>query len=706
MQDEEFSLARIDGLTQDQRHLRLMGWFVAEVYRQRENRERMAKCEGYYDQYQYDAARKAAIEARGQQAIVFDRIAPQIDWLIGTERRTRIDYRVDPRDNLDKATTQDALNKTKLLKWLDDTGGASFQRSRAFAIAMKAGLAWVEIQADVDQSSGSPVIEVHLSWREVLHDSFGSTEDPQTMRYIFRIKVVDLDLAVAHFPQKKEALLRVRQNAASLDTMTTWMNIPGAVLDLQALFGGGTNDQGLAPMPMANMFNGRDRVLLLEAWTREPMRKGPDGKRSTNLNDPVCMRPYVTIMTEHEIIEEAWSPYKHDRFPFIPVWAYRESRTGLPYSPVRRAIDKQDGLNNTMSRAHFEIATNQVVAEVGTFDDEVMTAEDVRTEVDDPNGTIILATGKKGTFEVRKGFDKAEMHLVLADRYAGALDEASSITRENTGRDSAPVSGIARQVKEAQGSVMSAELFDNLLQSHKWSGEIKLSVVEQYMVKPIAIPIPGERGQHEMLALNQPNADGTYTNDITERSARFVISEQPWRASLAAAQFSEMMELLTQLASVSPQVVLSILDLVFEFADIPNKQTFLERIRSVTGAPGPDNEITPEQQQAKEKQNAMAQAQFEAQLAGLQADVKEKQAQGAKLDSEAVLKRLESLYAAAQAAQIVQVSPAMAPMIDEVLRSAGWQDQTPGTTVTSTAGALPQPTPAQPQQPAAVPAGM
>lgn len=683
-------------LTKEELHNRLMGWFVAETYRQRSNRQRMAKSEAYYDQYQYDARTKAAIEARGQYAIVFDRIAPQIDWLIGTERRTRIDYRVDAREAIDTEALTDGENKTKLLKYLDDTGDSVFHRSHAFGITCKAGLAWTEIGADMDNSGETPVFEVHLSWRDIVHDSFSMAMDPRLMRYIFRIKVVDLDIALAYFPKSKQELMRVQQDAADLDTMRPWISTPGSVLDLEALFGNAAAD-GLAneAYPMPNLFQGRRRVLLIEAWTMEPVRIGPDGRQG-GLSDPIRMRPRVTIMTEFAILWEGWSPYAHNRFPFVPYWAYREAATGLPYSPVRRAMDKQDGLNGAMSRAHYEIATNQIVAEAGAFEPEGMGIDEVREEVDDPEGTIVLANGGLERFQIRRGFEKAEAHMAMAERYIAHLDEASAITREQRGADRAPISGIARQVKENQGSVVTAELFDNVLLAHKWSGEIKLSVVEQYVTKPLAVAVGDERGQKKILEVNQQNPDGTWRNDITARKGRFVIAEQPWRQSLAQGHFESLMELLTQLAPVMPQVVTALLDMVFEFADIPNKKSVLERIRAVTGQPGPDNQETPEQIEQKKKAAAIAQAEFEAKLAGLQAQVREAQGKGEKLNAEAMLKQLEALYTAAQAAQTVQMNPGVAPMADEILKSVGFQDKHPDQNLAANA----LPAPGQPPQPA------
>ena len=142
------------------------------------------------------------------------------------------------------------------------------------------------------------------------------------------------------------------------------------------------------------------------------------------------------------------------------------------------------------------------------------------------------------------------------------------------------------------------------------------------------VALPGERGQSQLLAINQPQADGTYLNDITARSAQFVVGEQAWRQTLAQAAFESMMELMGKLAPVAPQVVVATLDLVFEYADLPNKESFLQRVRQATGQPGPDNQQSPEQQAAAAKKAAIDEMTFKLQLAKLQADVSEAQKKG------------------------------------------------------------------------------
>ena len=78
-------------------HQKLMGWYYREREIQAENRMQMAVDHDFYDGDQWDFADAAELEERGQAPLVFNEVAPMVDWLIGTERRSRVDWQVLPR---------------------------------------------------------------------------------------------------------------------------------------------------------------------------------------------------------------------------------------------------------------------------------------------------------------------------------------------------------------------------------------------------------------------------------------------------------------------------------------------------------------------------------------------------------------------------------------------------------------------------------
>jgi hypothetical protein len=332
----------------------------------------------------------------------------------------------------------------------------------------------------------------------------------------------------------------------------------------------------------------------------------------------------------------------------------------------------------------------------------------------DPEGMAIVANGAlgNGRFKTERGIDRARGQMMMAEIFRLGIREGSSVTDANKGRDTNATSGKAIGLQQDQGSVLTTELFDNDLLARQQEGELTLSLVEQYMTGPRVIALSGDRKQSQMVEVNKPQPDGTVLNDLAARSAQFVVGEQAWRQTLAHSAFESMMELMGNLAQTAPQVVVACLDLILEYADVPNKEALLERVRAVTGQPGPDNQETPEQLAAKQQQQALQQKQIELQMAEFEAKVKETIAKGDKVAADAILARLNAMLAAATGAAQIVTAPGAMPIADEMLKSAGFVDQNAAAPVldASAPPALPAPVDpamadpgAQPMPPEALP---
>src|SRR3546814_6878251 len=77
-----------------QRFRRYKSWFWQEMSRQAANRFQMALDEDYYDSLQIAVDDAQEMLRRGQAPVVWNEVKPTIDWLLGTERRVRTDFKV------------------------------------------------------------------------------------------------------------------------------------------------------------------------------------------------------------------------------------------------------------------------------------------------------------------------------------------------------------------------------------------------------------------------------------------------------------------------------------------------------------------------------------------------------------------------------------------------------------------------------------
>lgn len=629
---------------------KLLEWYYYEKDKQAANRLEMAMDADFYDNLQWDPADAQVLRDRGQMPLVFNEVAPMIDWIIGTERRTRVDWRVMPRteDDVELADV-----KTKTLKYLSDVNRVQFNRSKAFSEAMKAGVGWID-DGVRDDPTAEAIYNRTEDWRNVLWDSASYEMDLSDARYLFRWRWVDEDIAVMMFPDRgkqiRQAVNDTQFNLADSEE-DTWYTTD----ELMNITKSGTlRASGVGIGIDAK----RRRVKLIECQFRAPTQSkivgsGPmkgafyderDGALANALGtvggtiiDKIMMRVHVAVFTEAHLLSIGPSIFRHNRFSLTPVWAYRRGRDRLPYGPIRRVRDIQQDLNKRASKANWLMSTNQVIADEGATDDW----ENLREEAAAPDGLIIKKAGKEVT--IRRDSEAAVGQIQMMTLNAQAIQKSAGVSQENMGRQTNAVSGEAIKARQLQGSVVTTELFDNLRLATQIHGEKQLSLAEQFMTEEKVVRLTGAKNAIEWVKLNQPEVqpDGSvrFINDITASMADFVVSEADYSGTLRQVMF----ESLNQMAGrLPPEVALRLLTMAMEFSDYPNKDEIAQQIRKLTGDRDPSKEPTPEEQQQMQQQQQqqqeateMARQQAIGALQEQQAKVRELNAKAAKLEADA-----------------------------------------------------------------------
>lgn len=680
---------QLDGQASQDRLRRVRVWYEQEMERQAYNRFAMAQDEDFYDGLQYTEEEFQELLDRGQPPTVYNEVKPTTDWMIGTERRTRIDYRVLPRR---KEASRDAEIKTEYLKYLDNVNKQAMARSKAFARAIKAGLGWIEVGVRGDPTD-EPVFYRAQSWRQMLYDTQSVELDLSDARYVFRWKDVDTDVAQAYFPDRADVVRTAQRDGTGVvehDEDDIWY-LGARVTAGDADYPGPSQHSAYIQSYFGE--SRRDRVRIYECWYREPTRVKkmlggiydgevylPDSEHDVDLKagvastyDKVEMRVRCLVYCDGGVLWDGPSPYRHNRFPFVPVWCYRRARDNAPYGVIRNVRGPQEALNKRMSKALWILSTNQIELEEGAVED----IEELREEAARPDGILVTNPGRK--LIRHRDTALAEEHIMLAQQDQQMIRAVGGVTAENLGRETNANSGKAILARQDQGSVVTTEPFDNLRLAVQLAGEIELSLIEQYTTSEKVVRITGERGHLRFVTVNGRDEETGELSDITAQQADFIIAEQDYRDSLRIAMFESLFDIVGRLAQMSPDVAFKMLDLVFDMADIPGRDEIVARIRQLNGMRGPDEDLTPEEQAAEQaRQQEQAQEQQMAKQLMLQravAELAELKNKVAKLDAEAANSRLEGIEKALRAASEVLLNPAIAPMADDLVRGAGHEDQ-------------------------------
>lgn len=605
-------LLKIDAL---RRLRKLEEWFEVEKVRQAPNRYQMAIDADFYDGLQWSDEDAQVLIDRYQAPLVYNKVATTIDWITGTEKRTRVDFKVFPRSSNDRNESE---NKTKILKFLQDVNKGQFCRSRAFFESTTVGVGWLECGIRGDPSK-ELIYDRAETWRHVWYDSHAIEIDDSDARYIFRSKWVDEDVAAMCFPNYSQAIhsAAVYSDIADQQDEDEWYL--GRLLSdrnrTETVFGRRTFVDSTA-----SLFNQRPRVKLTEAWYRVPakvklfigggfhglmfdpnddLHQYMAAQKATSLIDRTMMRVRCGIFIRGRFIYDDWSPYRHNAFPLTPIWANRRGRDNAPYGAIRNQRDPQESFNKRMSKALHIFSSRRVFAEAGAGLD----IDEIRKEAARPDSVFIFPKGNK--FELKTDVDVAEHHLAYAEVDARMIQDIGGVTDELMGRKTNAVSGRAIEARQDQGSTVTTKYFDALRLGFQLHGQKLLSLIEQFMTWHRALRIIGERRGYDFLEINQPGQDAQgqpiLLNDITKSQADFIVSAEDFRETIRQAAFEQLMDMAGKLP---PEISIKLIDDILEFADIPGADAIIATIREINGKPPRDKILTPEEEQAIEQQKA------------------------------------------------------------------------------------------------------
>ena len=663
---------------------KLEAWFDEARDAQSQSRFERMRDFDYYHGYQYDEETLAVLQERGQAPLVFNLVKQVIDWITGTERRTRIDWNVLPREENDVTMAQ---LKRELLKYVSDVNKAGWQRSRVFFDAVVGGVGWIE-EAIAKDKLEEPLILRWQDWRQMWWDPYSRADDLSDCRYVIRSKWMDLDYALAAFPDRAAQI-----NAAAINVFDGDYESLEDEAELPQVFGhvresGRTRQYPVvARGTMSLRRRARQRVRIFEGYYRKPERRtlieghgsGFHGQvfNKDNKDHAGLLRDRVITTTEAvtdamhyglwirgALLEKGASPYKHNRFPWTPCFAYRDDRDGQPYGAVRQIRDPQDDYNKRRSKAQFMLSTNRVLYEDGAIDEE--NEAQVLAEAARPDAQIRLRKGalSEGRFRIESGAELLQGQVTLMQEDKALIHESSGVTRDNVGQESGAISGRAILAKQQQGAVTTAALFDNYRLFQQLSGEKTLSNVEQFMSLPKKFRILGRTGTAEFLKINQPVFDPftgkvEFLNDVTASQADFVIDQMDYRETARMAMAEQLFETIGKLP---PENAMALLDIAIDMTDLPNKAEIANRIRAQNGQTAPGKEDTPEAQAAKAAQDAARQRAEELEYAEREANVGLKRAQTgltqAKTRQTTVLGRRDALDTAGLIATALPLAPA------------------------------------------------
>jgi hypothetical protein len=611
--------------------------------------QRSIDCD-YYDGEQFAAEELAEYEKRGQTARVYNEIKPTIDWILGSERRTRMDYAVLPRTEND---SEASIRKTKLCKYIDDINKSKWERSRAFEDMVKSGEGWTKIAYEINQDGDFQIILKHRHWRNILADSSSVNPNMSDNRYMWDTQVVDVNVLAVHFPEKFHLLAQDVEDRADIEEdiiedslLTTDGRRSERVRHGTIQIDDGLDTQRRAVRVYEMWYKQTEKVKLIRgesAFNNEVYDENNEQHKllvseyDHKLVEVVREQMYCAMYTNSIVLYRQKSPYKHNRFPFVRRVCYIRNRDGAPYGVIRQIRDPQSDLNIRRNQALYQMATRRVIMEEGAVEDENRLADEVSRW-----DSIIKVKGTK-RFEIQEGASLASQHIEIGEQNSAYIRQTSGVTGENRGMNTNATSGIAIQARQEQGTVITTTLTDNHILARQIEGELILSLIEQFMDKPMQFRITEDdlKTDPEFVRVNQEDDPQT---DITKSQADFIVADKDYRATMRQALSEQLISTAGVISqhTGNPMLGIALLIAAIEMQDIPEKERMTEELRKAAGMP-PKNETEEEQlarEQMQQQQQAIEQQRNQLAMRELQAKANKLEAECRKIENEADLTKL------------------------------------------------------------------
>ncbi|WP_111861148.1 hypothetical protein [Acinetobacter sp. CFCC 10889] len=614
------------------------GLYKREYELQVENRNQRSIDCGFYDGDQFSDEELAVYEARGQTPRVYNEVKPTIDWILGSERRTRMDYAVLPRTENDSDAS---LRKTKLCKYVDDINKSKWQRSLSFEDMVKSGEGWTRVGYEINDDGDYQILLKHVPWRNILSDSSSHSPLMNDDRYVWETKVIDLSVLMVHFPDKLNELYYDAEDKADLEN---------DVIEESLLTSDGRHTQRIRSGVISlhdRMHEERRAVRVYEMWYKQPEKvKIIKGESAFNgeifdennpqhiqliqyfdhkVREVVRQQIYCAMYTNNTLLYRQKSPYKHNRLPYIKRSCYIRNKDGAAYGVVRQIRDPQSDLNIRRNKALFQLATNRIIMDKDAVEDKNNLVQEVA------RWDSVIEKKAGAYFEIQEGSALANQHIAVGEQNSAYIRQVSGVTGENRGMSTNANSGVAIQARQEQGTVITTVLTDNHILARQLEGELILSLIEQFMDKPMQFRITADdlKEDPEFVDVNQEDDP---TTDITKTQADFIVADKDYRSSMRQALSEQLIATAGVISqhTGNPMLGVALLISAIEMQDIPEKSRMTEELRKAAGMP-PKNE-TDEQQQARE---ALAQQQAELEKQKQDLIMRESMAQIAKLEAEA-----------------------------------------------------------------------
>lgn len=675
------------------------GNFFNEMEEQPAWRSRADREMDYVDGNQLDSDLLRKQAEIGMPPAIEPLIGPAIDAVCGLEAKNRADWRVEPDSDSTSPELAEAmaykLNQAERKSHADQACSAAYKSQTCV------GIGWVEVARE-NNPFKYPYRVRHIPRNEIWWDMLSTEDDLCDARWLIRRKWVDRAQVLLLFPKKRDLIINGSSGFNTLTSLERGYIDGGTSTNLHNSL---INDRGWSVEEQQWRLQGGKRVCLFEVWYRRWVRvvviKTPDGRvvevdrknrahmeaiaaRLVTPEFAVVPKMRMSIWMGPHCLKDEASPYKHQKFPYVPFWGKKEDRTGVPFGLVKGMMFMQDNVNATLSKLRWGLASVRTERTKGAVNG---TDQQFRRMIARPDADIVLNAEHMALpgarFEVIRDFPLNDQQFQLMQDSRDGISRTSGITPKLQGGTGTANSGLQEAEQTEASTQMLADLNDNFATGRAAVGDLVASLITEDMIgKPEQVLVPGLGIRDDKVVLiNQPKTDEAdpsikyLDNDIERAMLKVTINDVPSTRSYRAQQLAAFSE---AFKSMPPEFQKVTMPYLVALMDLPteNREEIVKAVREAAKTPT-----------QKDIEKMIADAVKDARVAdsrdlklhelSMKYTPELMEAQVRKLVAETFQTQVNALYASNQTAATIAMNPAIAPVADKIAEIAGFQPANP-----------------------------
>lgn len=602
--------ALLDDLTR-----KLRGWYKQDLPHVLEWRKEAREDYQFYANDQWSDEDRRVLEDQKRPALSFNRIAPLVNAITGSEINNRREVQYIPREQGD-ALANEVL--TSAGEWFRDQSNAEDEESDMFEDAVITGMGWSDTRLDFeDEPDGAPKITrmdpLKMGW-----DCNASKPNLEDARWLWFADERPLSEWKEMFPDIAPEML----NASWAKSASDEQDSPHDQDEADRYEGGQGEYVGSDDKKMCT-------VVEFRWLERIPYYRGPDmatgqmreyDERQVNVirqhqPDFPAVRQYKKVVKRAFVGRMVLAPPDQ---PLVPaglfgwecVTGYRDKVKNQFYGVVRAAKDPQRWSNKFFSQVMYLLNSQSkggILAERGAFEDD-REAETSWAKAD----AITYASkgalsGQNPKIQPKPVAQFPAGFFTLFQESKEAISQVTGLSPEFIGTREVDQAGVLEYQRRQSSLNLLASLFNSLRRYRKRQGRVMLYLIQNYLSDGRLVRIVGNDKKQYVPLTKQAVASSQYDIIIDDAPTSPNEKERTWQ--ILQALLPMVKELVT------PEIMLEVL------AYTPLPASFVEKLKQRAQ----EQAQQPKPPSPEEQKMALEQQKGQIDLASKQADLQAQQ---------------------------------------------------------------------------------